>query len=276
MRDIRIALAVTCSPVGENAENLDKVAKWTARARQQGADLICFPELNLTGYSSHPVMRSAAEPIPGPGSRGIEAIARSEKLVVLAGLAERAPDGRIFATHLVARPDGPIQAYRKIHLAPPELETFSAGNAAAVHTAAGTFFGIQLCYDAHFPELSTQMAMDGADILFMPHASPRGEARQKHQSWMRHLTARAYDNGVFVVAVNQVGENGKGLTFPGNAVVISPSGEIMAKDLSGKEGLLTVDLKAEDLRFVREHPMRYFLPNRRPDVYGIHRHSKEK
>lgn len=267
MKDVRIAVAVTCSPVGKNAENIDKVARWAARARNHGAGLVCFPELNLTGYSNHPDILKAAETVPGPCSEKLAAISEKNKLILLAGLAEKTPDRKVLATHLVASPDGSVQAYRKLHLAPPEQKLFSPGKTVPLFKTETLTFGIQLCYDAHFPELATRMTLDGADVIFMPHASPRGEALQKHASWMRHLTARAYDNGVFIVAVNQVGENGKGLTFPGNAVVISPSGEIMAKDLSGKEGLLVADLRAEDLAYVRDHPMRYFLPNRRPDVY---------
>ena len=267
MRDIRIALAVVSAVVGRNAENLEKTARWTARARAAGAALVCFPELNLTGYSNHPEMRDAAEAIPGPLTRGLEDIARIEKMVVMAGMAEKRDDGRIFATHLVACPGAPLKTYRKLHLAPPEQEIFSPGDDVPLFSARDARFGIQLCYDAHFPELATRMAVDGADILFMPHASPRGVAAEKHQSWMRHLTARAYDNAVFVAAVNQVGDNGKGLHFPGNAVAISPSGEVMATVLSGDEELLTIDFSAEGLRHVRDHRMRYFLPNRRPELY---------
>ena len=47
----------------------------------------------------------------------------------------------------------------------------------------GITLGIQLCYDAHFPELSTRMALDGADVIFMPHASPRGTPSKKLDSW---------------------------------------------------------------------------------------------
>lgn len=269
MKNIRIALAVTRAPLGENRYNLERTAAWTDRACRQGASLICFPELNLTGYSNHGDILRAAEPIPGPMSRGIEAIARSSGMVILAGMAERGPAGEIFATHLVARPSGPLETYRKTHLGPPEKKIFSPGNNIPVFSCfEDAFFGIQLCYDAHFPELTTRMALDGADIVFIPHASPRGVATQKHLSWMRHLPARAYDNGVFIAAVNQVGDNGKGLQFPGNAVAISPAGEVMATVLSGGEELLTVDFAAKDLRHVRDHRMRYFLPNRRPELYG--------
>jgi N-carbamoylputrescine amidase len=127
--------------------------------------------------------------------------------------------------------------------------------------------GIQLCYDAHFPELTTRMAVDGADIIFMPHASPRGTPQKKLDSWMRHLSARAFDNGIYIVACNQVGKNQMGLGFPGLAVAIGPSGNILKDKTTDREGVLITDLKAEELSAVRDHRMRYFLPNRRPELY---------
>jgi N-carbamoylputrescine amidase len=132
---------------------------------------------------------------------------------------------------------------------------------------SGVKLGMQLCYDAHFPELSTCMAVAGADILFMPHASPRGTTAEKYNSWMRHLSARAFDNGVFIVACNQTGNNQNGLQFPGVAVMIGPDGQVTDKRLSEKDDILVADLKSEDLAAVRTHRMRYFLPNRRPDIY---------
>jgi N-carbamoylputrescine amidase len=154
-----------------------------------------------------------------------------------------------------------------VHIAPPEKSTFDAGQGAPVFEAAGIRFGIQLCYDAHFPELATRLALDGAEVIFMPHASPRGTPEEKRDSWMRHLPARAFDNGVFVVACNQAGDNGAGLAFPGLAVAIGPDGRVIAAVTDGQEGLLIADLDAARLSAVRRHPMRYFLPNRRPDMY---------
>jgi len=104
-------------------------------------------------------------------------------------------------------------------------------------------------------------------LIFIPHASPRGVAADKHRSWMRHLPARAYDNSVFIAACNQIGENGSGLSFPGNAVILGPSGHIITTHLTDREGILFADLKAEELASVRGHEMRYFFPNRRPELY---------
>jgi len=89
----------------------------------------------------------------------------------------------------------------------------------------------------------------------------------KHQSWMRHLPARAYDNALFIVACNLCGDNCNGLEFPGNAVAIDPSGNILDKKLDDSEGLLVADLESAALEHVRKHRMRYFLPNRRPELY---------
>ena len=58
------------------------------------------------------------------------------------------------------------------------------------------------------------------------------------------------------------------MDFPGIAVIIGPSGDVIGKDVSGREGVLIADLKAKDLKRVRNHRMRYFLPNRRPELYS--------
>jgi N-carbamoylputrescine amidase len=188
-------------------------------------------------------------------------------IVILAGMAEKDKRNRIYASHIVVKPDGYIGVYRKLHIAPVEKELFDAGDEVVLFDAGEIKFGIQLCYDAHFPELSTRMALMGADIIFMPHASPRGTPEEKYRSWMRHLPARAFDNGLFIVAFNQCGENSAGLKFPGTGMVIGPSGEVIEKDICGKERMIVADLKAEDLEKVRNHKMRYFLPNRRPEMY---------
>jgi N-carbamoylputrescine amidase len=267
MKDLRIALAVMKSPVGDTGGNLDRMARWIARAVKGGAALICFPEMNITGYSSRAGIQNVAEPIPGEASRRVSSLATREGVTILAGMAERDFESRFFASHLVATPDGAVQVYRKTHIAPPEKQIFSSGQTVPLFEINDVRFGIQLCYDAHFPELSTRMAVKGADVIFFPHASPRGTPEGKLQSWMRHLSARAFDNGLFVAAVNQTGDNGLGLSFPGMAVVIGPDGEVLCQDVSGKEAILFADLTSDALSHVRRHPMRYFLPNRRPEIY---------
>ncbi|MBL0712380.1 MAG: nitrilase, partial [Desulfosarcina sp.] len=98
---------------------------------------------------------------------------------------------------------------------------------------------------------------------------PRGTPQQKMDSWLRHLPARAFDNGLFVVACNQTGDNGQGLSFPGVAMGMGPDGCVICNRMPDSEGLLIADLKGADLQKVRTHRMRFFLPHRRGDLYHV-------
>ena len=267
IHDIRIAAVVCRCPVGKVAHNLERTCHWTRQAKQTGADLVCFPEMNLTGYSNRRTIAQYAIRTEGPEIDRLVRLAAEQHIALLVGFAEMRRDGGLYASHMVITPNGRKGVYRKLHLAPPEIDQFSPGRQLPVFQWSGMRFGIQLCYDAHFPEIATRMAEAGVDTIFIPHASPRGHARGKHQSWMRHLPARAFDNGLFVIACNQTGDNGSGLVFPGNAVAFSPSGEIMATHLTGRSGILVVDLVVAQLDHVRSHRMRYFFPNRRPGLY---------
>jgi N-carbamoylputrescine amidase len=267
MKNIRIAAVIFHSETYKPSRNIESMGKWVKSAREKGAEIVCFPELNVTGYGTDGRIAGASEGIPGEITKNLSAIASGYGITLLAGMAEKDKDGRIYACHLVIKPDGDSGVYRKVHIAPVEREIFSPGNQVPIFEAAGAKFGIQLCYDAHFPELSAKMALMGADVIFMPHASPRGTPEEKERSWMRHLPARAFDNGVFIVACNQCGENSAGLKFPGTGLIIGPSGEVIGKSSSGKEGIIFADLKPDDLEKVRGNKMRYFLPNRRPEIY---------
>ena len=264
MKDVRVAAVTTPASTTRMGPNWERMLQWTRRAKTQGAAIVCFPELNLSGYGRTPPKKSSHSDIRGDLAR----LAAEQRITVLVGVAEADSGGRYFVSHLVLTPDGFAGVYRKLHLAPPERQIYRAGSTIPVFDNPAARFGIQLCYDTHFPELSTHMALAGVDIIFMPHASPRGTPRQKYASWMRHLTARAFDNGVFIVACNPCGQNEAGLCFPGLAVAIDPSGRVLDRDVSGCEGMLVVDLKAEALAHVRRHRMRYFLPDRRPELYN--------
>lgn len=267
MNDIRIAAVVCRCPVGKVAHNLSRTRHWALEAKKMGAGLVCFPEMNLTGYSNREAIAEYAISAEGPEIESLVRLAVDQEIALLVGFAEKTQSKKLFASHMAITPNGGTGVYRKLQLAPPEVDHFSPGQTLPVFHWSGIRFGIQLCYDAHFPEIATRMAEADADVIFIPHASPRGQATDKHQSWLRHLPARAFDNGLFVVACNQTGENQNGLAFPGNAVVFSPSGEIIQTRLSGESGMLVADLTADQIKHVRSHRMRYFFPNRRPGLY---------
>lgn len=266
MKPLRLALVVQRCIPGAFEKNLTASLKAVSHAAKQKAQMVVFPEMNLSGYLTGPKISSIAQPVSQKLLQTLSDAADEFDISILVGMAE-AKENQIFATHLVFSPKSPMEQYRKIHMAPNEQEYFSPGNEITLFRNDTLCFGIQLCYDAHFPELSTAMAVQGADIIIIPHASPRGTPKEKYKSWMRHLTARAFDNGVFIAAVNQTGDNTRGLIFPGLALVIGPDGNIISKFMDPDEKIHIVDIDLDALDRVRSHRMRYFLPNRRSDLF---------
>lgn len=267
MEDLRVAAAVMHSAAGKKAENLARMEVLVREAASRGAEAVCFPEMNVSGYGLRQKMESFAEPIPGPSTEAVLKMAGENNLVILAGLAEKAGKDEIFISHIAAGPKGLIGVYRKIHLGPPEEGVFQGGTECPVFSSGKARFGIELCFDGHFPELSTLLALNGAEVIFIPHASPRESSAEKKARWLRYLPARAYDNSVFLVACNLLGETESGLAFSGGALILDPKGEILAESQGEGEEIVLAGLKDETLRNVRENSKGFFLGRRRPDVY---------
>jgi predicted amidohydrolase len=268
MENLKVAAAVMRSSVGGKVENLARMEVLVGEAARRGAQAVCFAEMNVSGYGLRQEMESFAEPIPGPSSEAVLKMAREYDLVILAGLAEKAEKNQYFISHFAAGPDGLIGFYRKIHLGPPEEGTYRAGSECPVFSFGQVRFGIELCFDGHFPELSTLLALKGAEVIFVPHASPRESAAEKKERWLRYLPARAYDNSIFLVACNLLGETESGLAFSGSALILDPKGEILAESRDGGEEIVLAELKSEALRRVRENPKGFFLGRRRPEIYN--------
>ena len=89
MKDIRIAAVIFNSAVGQKRHNLAGMLPWIKKAKKEGADLICFPELNVTGYSTKAEIKDYAESIPGPISKRLVQLAHDNQIVILAGMAEK-------------------------------------------------------------------------------------------------------------------------------------------------------------------------------------------
>ena len=268
MRDLKIAAVCMNSVTGEILKNLDRTEFYVSEASKMGADIICFPELSITGYTLHNPINVYTDLSFEKAVERVVGMAHEHALIIIAGIIEISSREKPYISQMVAGPDELTGFYRKTHLSPQEKENYEAGEKLDVFKYREITFGVQLCYEAHFPEISTVMALKGADIIFMPHASPRGTPEEKEQSWLRHLTSRAFDNGLYVVACNQVGDTREGFSFPGVAMVLNPAGGVMARYVGGQEDMLLADLKELELQEIREHRMRYFIPNRRPELYG--------
>ena len=278
MNTIKAALVIQNCPSGYIENNIKAAQDFIEEAVEKGAEIVVFPEMNLSGYTTGPDILSIARPLSQEILAPFVQAAHNFNISILVGLAEKVADGRIFATQCVFSPNKStsgksisgksVDIYRKLHISPFEKTYFSAGNEIPVFNSGKLSFGVQLCYDAHFPELSLTMALKGADIIFIPHASPRGSSKEKYHSWLRHLRARAFDNGLYIAALNQTGANGSGLVFPGLCLLIGPDGNIAYKSLEDKEGVHIIYIDKQMLNDIRSHKMKYFLPNRRADIFN--------
>ncbi len=89
MKDIRAAPVISHSPAFRVQHNLDQTARLVRQAADLGASVVCFPEMNITGYDNSPEIRETAQTVPGPASDRLSQVAAVEKMVILAGMAEK-------------------------------------------------------------------------------------------------------------------------------------------------------------------------------------------
>ena len=295
----RIAL-VQMSCVPDTAQNLDKAADLIRQAARSGANIICLPELFRAQYfcqREEHALFDTAESIPGPSTDRLSAVAREEKVVVIASLFERRAPGLYHNTAAILETDGSLAGiYRKMHIPDDPLYYekfyFTPGDLGfkAMKTSQGDI-GTLVCWDQWYPEAARVTALQGANTLFYPtaigwHPSEKAEfGEAQYSAWQTIQRAHAIANGVFVAAVNRVGhEHGdvlhqgvempgpgdhtpqSGLEFWGGSFIADPFGRVIAQASHDKEEILTaeIDLKLlEDTR--RNWP---FLRDRRIDAYS--------
>jgi N-carbamoylputrescine amidase len=266
MKNIDIAAACILSEPGEIEKNLIKTEQFLRQAAEKKASIAVFPEMNITGYTSGKELVDTAVVFDNNLEKKLSGFSVKYNIAFLCGLAEK--EGKcIYASHLFIDQGKVKGKYRKLQPGPPEIGYITPGDKIPVFEFNGWNIGIQLCFDAHFPDISTIMARQGADIIIVPHASPRGSSEDKLNSWKRHLVARAYDNGLYVLAVNQCGKNSKNLFFPGISLLISPSGLSREVCLCEEESLFCFKLGKIKIEEVKKHRMKNFLQYRRDDFY---------
>jgi len=176
----KIALAICNCQVGEIALNMEAIKKQVSEAVKNGAHLICFPEMNITGYYNNHDIRNWSLPRTTTEIETLSSFATRSSITILAGFSEIDANSSLFATHGIFFPNGQKKFYRKLHISPPEKEIFEKGDEVPVFEYHGIKFGVQLCYDAHFPELSTVMSLKGVDLIFFPTLLPEVILRKKN------------------------------------------------------------------------------------------------
>jgi predicted amidohydrolase len=280
MRAFRLSAVTMRSTPASPRKNLEVTEAWVSRARAAGAQMVCFPELSVTGYLTAPGIWEAAEPVPGPSTRELERMARASGLLIAAGVAEK-DRGLVYDTYVFCGPTGYLGKSRKMHIPPAEVGYWRGGGSPPVIDLGFARAGVNICFDNWLPESSRLVGLQGTEIIFAPYVwavGPWGDAPdhvQRNRAWKAYarktFPARAIDNGVFFIAVNACGPSPNGrTTYYGNPVVMaySPSGDLLAEspDEAADEVIVTLDLDPKLLAARRSQSV--FHPRfRRPEIY---------
>lgn len=271
MLDTKIALVQMQSKLGCIKENLDKINGYVTEAAASNVDIVCFPEMCITGYGKEVARELAVDLDTGQVNECLREMSTRNNIVLITGLAERNNSEKPYITQVVVKPDGLIKKYRKTHMGKSEKPYFAEGNVFEVFEHEKCKFSIQICWDMHFPEMTAILSLRGAELVFAPHASPV-VVGDRRGIWLKYLSARAYDNAVFVAACNLIGDDGQGGQFCGGAIVIDPKGNVLDEDFNGRESMLVVELKADKINKIRGQRSSsmansFYLMARRPELY---------
>ncbi|MBF5058209.1 carbon-nitrogen hydrolase family protein [Alcanivorax sp. 521-1] len=274
------------------ARNLDRSMEKIREAAAAGAELVMLQELHRSLYFCQTEDTSVfdlAEPVPGPSTDVLGALARELNIVIVASLFEKRATGLYHNTAVVLERDGNLAGlYRKMHIPDdpgfyekfyftPGDATFNTGQSGftPIRTSVGKL-GLLVCWDQWYPEAARLMALAGADLLLYPTAigwdqgdDPEEQARQL-DAWITVQRAHAVANGLPVVVANRTGfepapDGDGGIQFWGNSFICGPQGEYLARAGDDQEQTLMADLDPDRSESVRR--IWPYLRDRRIDAY---------
>lgn len=288
MNKVKIGL-VQMSCTDNTADNLDKAVRYIREAAAKGARIICLQELFRSLYFcdvEEPSNFGLAEIIPGPTTDRLGKLAGELNVVIIASLFEERAPGLYHNTTAVLDADGAyLGKYRKMHIPDDpgyyEKYYFTPGDATepeldssgyrVFNTRYGTI-GVLICWDQWYPEAARITSLMGARILFYPTAigwdleeKDQQINEEQHEAWQTIQRGHAVANGVFVVAVNRVGEE-SGQQFWGGSFVANPHGRLLYKAPHTGEVVHVQEVDLSEIDYYRRTWP--YLRDRRIDSYG--------
>lgn len=253
---------------GDKAANYNKMEKMARKAKKEyGADLLLFPECALTGsISTREELLSMGEPLNGEYIRKFRALSTELDMDLGIPFDEICGD-KCYCSMVLCEPDGNFGYYRKVHL--PDMGSSALvehGDRFVVMETRFGKIGMQICYDARFPEQARAMALDGARLILSPSCQIGDGADRVRKMLVR---ARALENRVFMLYTNWVGD-GFGMHFPGGSHICDILGNVI-QEADDRECIIAqkVDLAQADRKaIIRPEQKVYIFEDRQPQLYG--------
>ncbi len=267
----RVACVQMDVRMGHVADNLAAVQTALGQTTEAGCTLTIFPECCLTGYCFEGLdeARNVAESIPGPSTDRIMETCRQIQAYAVFGMLERVGED-LFNACVLAGPNGVVGRYRKIHLPYLGVDRFATPGDGAfeVYEAGPMRVGMNICYDASFPEAARVLALRGADLVALPTNWPPGaELTAEHV-----IHARALENNIYYAATNRVGKE-RGFEFIGKSQICGPDGATlaMAPDPVPTTLYAEIDVARARAKRITRIPGKHVIDrfaDRRPEMYG--------
>ena len=247
---LRIAVAQFDAQPLDIAANAAAHEALLEQAASDGAQLVVFPELSLTGYCASALAGDPAAAVVDPQGQDLAGLrAACNRLGVAAVVGAPVMEGgaRYLASIPIDRRGGVDPVYRKVHLSGEEQTWFRRGRQRLAVTLDGWKVALGVCYDSSFPEHARGYARDGADLYLVSGAFPAGRAEARRSIYM---PARALENTIYVAYANYVGAH-DGQSYEGRSGVWGPDGAPVA-EAGGETGLAMVTLRRAALAEARE------------------------
>ena len=265
-------LAAVCQMDSQNSkqENLRIAGEMIGENAAKGTEIIAFPEtMNFMGDG----YCNQAEPIPGPTTDFLcEEAGKHHVWIVSGSFPEIQTGGKPCNTLVLIDPQGRIHCkYSKLHMFDVEIDNTpsykesddnTAGNEIVLADTELGRLGFAVCYDLRFGEMFRIMALKGAKVIFMPSSFTMNTGKDH---WETLLRARAIENGVYIIAPNQIGKK-TNMIACGKSMIIDPWGDVIAK-ASDKTGSILAEIDLDYLENVRRQIPS--LKNRRTDIYDV-------
>jgi omega-amidase len=213
------------------------------------SQVVVLPEMFSTGFSMRP--EELAEPMSGETVTWMKNLAASKKMI-LTGSVIIEEGGKYYNRLIWMLPNGQSGYYNKRHLFAyaEEDKHYTAGQERLIASVNGWKINLLVCYDLRFPVWSRQSPrVEGFEYDVLVYVANWPEKRSL--AWRSLLRARAIENQCYVIGVNRVGTDGKGIAYNGGSTVIDPLGEILYEKLS-EEDVFTITLDKEELNSIRE------------------------
>jgi len=267
-------MAQLAPQLGALEENIERHLELLGEAREEGADLVVFPELGLTGYLLQDLNAEVA--MHRDDSR-LHALARAaEGLSVIVSFVEESDDHRLFIAAALFEGGAIRHVHRKVFLPTyglfDERRFFAPGSTLRAVTSErlGLRLGISICEDFWHMATPQLLALDGAQVLINVSSSPGRDVAAVNEtglgtatSWRTLNRTYAQLTTSYVIFVNRVGVD-ESITFWGGSEVVAPNGESVFQAPNHDEGLFHVEIDRATVR--RERIATPLLRDERPEV----------